>query len=305
LNKISRYTLDGSTGTLTKQGEVDADFQPTFIAAHPTRDLVYATAFCSDEVLAYSIDTTTGALTSLGSVAAGDGPASLTVSSNVVYVTNFNSNTVSVHEIGPAGALTLVQTMPTGAGPAGIGVDPTGRFAYVANHNQDKFTALSAFKIDASTGKLEATVPDAPFQTGRGPFAIAIHPTGSFIYITNKISNSVTAYRIDTTTGELTDVLGSAFVTEEGPKGVTIDPSGRFLYVGSGHVNKVSIHTIDSNGILQTPPSTVGAGEEPEGIVVDPTGKFVYAVNVVTKDISTYKIEPDGSLTEIFPRVLL
>jgi 6-phosphogluconolactonase len=52
-----------------------------------------------------------------------------------VYVANASSNNVSAYSIGASGALIPVPGSPFAAGtqPQSVAVDPTGRFAYVAN----------------------------------------------------------------------------------------------------------------------------------------------------------------------------
>jgi 6-phosphogluconolactonase (cycloisomerase 2 family) len=234
----------------------------------------------------------------LGSpVSAGNGPASITVdwTRDFVYVTNFDSDTVSVYEIQTNGTLKPVQTLTTGGGPDAIKIDSTGKFAYVANYRAD---TVSAYKINATTGELAATTPTSTYSTGvpSGPNAITTHPTdGSLIYVTNEESNTVSAFRINGTTGELTP-LGSPVATGSGPEGVTVDPSGKFAYVTDGRDNTISAYTI-SAGLLTAGPKVTASGD-PEGITVDPTGKFVYVVHRDTRDIFVYTINPaTGELT--------
>jgi DNA-binding beta-propeller fold protein YncE len=81
----------------------------------------------SNDIYAYAINALTGALTpAAGSpFAAGNGPASMTVTANgeFAYVVNYNDNTVSAYGITAAtGALTPVAGSPfaTGAGPASV-----------------------------------------------------------------------------------------------------------------------------------------------------------------------------------------
>ena len=289
-HKVVWYKVE-SSGALTSRGEICAGFQPTFIAADSTRKLAYVTNYSSDTVSAYTIGTD-GALALLGSpVPAGDGPASITVdwTRNFVYVTNFDSNTVSVYEIETNGTLKPVQTLSTGGGPDAIKIDSTGKFAYVANFRAD---TVSAYKINATTGELEATVPNATFQAGSGPNAITTHPTdGSIIYVTNEESNNILAYRINATTGELAP-LGSSVATGSGPEGMTVDPSGKFAYVSDGQADAISTYTIDATGALAVSGPNVPASGDPEGITVDPTGKFVYVVHRDTRDIFVYTIDP-------------
>ena len=86
-----------------------------------------------------------------------------------VYVANFYSNLVSAYSIGSTGSLTPVPGSPFGedaaVGPVSVAVDPTAKFAYVAN-------------LPATTSRLSASVPmgflypsrDRPSQGAKLPF---------------------------------------------------------------------------------------------------------------------------------------
>ena len=58
---------------------------------------------------------------------------------------------------------------------------------------------------------------------------IRIHPSGRFLYNTNRGHNSVTMFEIEPDTGEL-EVIGWESTRGEWPRGMNIDPSGTFLY---------------------------------------------------------------------------
>src|SRR6266702_4301554 len=110
-----------------------------------------------------------------------------------------------------------------------VTVDPSGKFAYVANYHSAN---ISAFTIDAATGALTA-VAGSPFAAGTNPFSIAVDPSGKFAYVANQNSNNVSAFTIDATTGALTAVAGSPFAAGTSPDSVAVAPSGKFLYVAN------------------------------------------------------------------------
>ena len=70
------------------------------------------------------------------------------------------------------GALSPVPGSPFAAGaqPSSILIDPTGKFAYVANSGAD---TVSAYTIDAGSGALTA-LPAAAIATGQAPLALAV-----------------------------------------------------------------------------------------------------------------------------------
>ena len=92
-----------------------------------------------------------------------------------------------------------------GANPRAIAIEPSGRFAYVANAASND---ISSYSIDPDTGK--------------NPRALAIDRRGMFVYCTNYSANTVSAYRIDPRTGALSELSGSPQPTGDGPFGIAI-----------------------------------------------------------------------------------
>ena len=99
-----------------------------------------------------------------------------------------------------AGTLTQVASADTGMAGRGLGIDPTGRFVYVANVNA---ASVSAFAIDARTG-VPTPLAGSPFATGgSGPTSISVDRTGRRVYTANQISGTVSVFDIDPVTGAL------------------------------------------------------------------------------------------------------
>jgi 6-phosphogluconolactonase (cycloisomerase 2 family) len=109
------------------------------------------------------------------------------------------------------------------------------------------------FSVDPSTGiltqiKVAATVPS--------PSWLAIHPRGNFLYAVNEISNfnggttgSVSAFAIDTTTGDLT-FLNVVSSQGSGPAHLSVDPLGQFVFVANYGGGSIAVLPILSNGSL-------------------------------------------------------
>jgi 6-phosphogluconolactonase len=96
---------------------------------------------------------------------------------------------------------------------------------------------VTAFDYDATTGqigKVLQTISTEP--TGySGPHStaeIAVHPSGKFLYASNRGHNSIVGYRIDPSTGGLS-MIGFATQGINFPRSFAIDPSGTWLYVAN------------------------------------------------------------------------
>ncbi len=202
----------------------------------------------SGDVSAYVIDPQSGALTPVAGspFAAGVSPTgvAITPDGKFAYVTNkFNAQhgldgDVSGFAIDPtSGALRAVPGSPfaTGKFPTGVAITPNGKFAYVPAWQSH---SVFAYAIDAHTGALEK-VKGSPFAGGGGgdhsSCGIAIDPTGTFAYTLNnnnlRQKNEAFGYKIDATSGALTQVPGSPFAVGKDVRGIAVDPTGKFAYV--------------------------------------------------------------------------
>ena len=100
-------------------------------------------------------------------------------------------------------------------GPISVAVDPSGKFAYVANFSPSN---VSAYSINAVTGALSAV--GAAVAAGKSPVSVTADPSGKFAYVANVNSDDVSAYSINPATGALSAV-GAAAAAGTGPVSVT------------------------------------------------------------------------------------
>jgi 6-phosphogluconolactonase (cycloisomerase 2 family)/uncharacterized protein YjdB len=291
---VSQFAI-GADGSLTPLStpSVVAGGGPNGIAANPTAPYVYVANYNSSNVSQYSIGVG-GLLTPLvtPTVAAGTNAASiaLTPTGTYAYVANNNfpgaTGSVSQYAIDAlgtptAGSLTPLSTptVPAGAWPNDVVVDPSGRFVYVVNSNTNASgNSISQYTIGAN-GLLTPMSP-ATVSTGTQPWSITIDAAGRNAYVPNRNNGNVgtvSHYTIDATTGALTLAVPVAPATNPvaagtGPSSLAIDPSGGFAYVTNRYPVDATPHTISqysiaANGDLTplTPPATAGA--QPTGII--------------------------------------
>jgi 6-phosphogluconolactonase len=230
-------------------------------------------------------------------------------------VANTLSNNVSGYTIDPStGALTAIAGSPfpeeLHAHPTSVAVDPSGKFAYVANKNFEnedflpRKGTISGYTIDPSTGALTA-IAGSPFKTaGLFPTSVAVDPSGKFAYVANVGSNNVLGYTINPTTGALAPMRRlKPIMSGSQPFSVAVDPSGKFAYVANlnlaGNVSGYAINPT-SGRLTLIAGTPFAAGREPDSVAVDPSGKFAYVANQADNNVSGYAINPTtGALTPI------
>jgi 6-phosphogluconolactonase len=275
----------------------------------PARYYVYVAATDTDipagVIEAYTIDSATGALTAItGSpfiTSASAVPMSITAdpARKFLYVANYDgtNGTISVYTINAdTGALTEVKgnlTYTNQDYPVSITVDPTGKFAYIANMNSDN---ISAYTINSATGALTEVI-GSPFATGSTPQSITVDPTGKFVYVVNRGDNNISAYTIDSLTGALTNQ--TYFTSGAAPSAITVDPAGKFVYVANYECT-ISVYTINATTGALTNVTNSLISTTPMSITVDPSGKFIYVANSNVNNILAYTINSaTGALTDI------
>ena len=277
---------------------------PTAPTAQIYPRFAYVANYGDNNVSQYAIGSD-GSLTpmTMPTVATGSGPAYVTVdpSGKYAYVANTGADdddgTVSQYIIESDGSLTPM-TMPTvGAGntPDSITVDPSGKYAYVANTGSEEVDDgnVSQYIIGSDGSLTPMTMPTV--AAGKGPDFVAIDPSGNYAYVTNLRSNNISQYTIGVG-GALTPMTTATVVAGSVPWSIAIDPSGKYAYVanfGGG----VSQYTIGVDGALSPMvTATVAAGVFPRWVTVDPSGKYAYVANAGDGTVSQYTIGTDGAL---------
>jgi len=140
-----------------------------------------------------------------------------------------------------------------GAGPRHLAFHPNGKFAYVINELQ---SSITAFSYDASRGELHKlkTVSTLPkgFSGSNDASEIKVHPSGKFLFASNRGHNSIAVFSIDSHTGTLTFV--DHFPTQgRTPRNFEIDPTGKLLFVANQDTNNIVVLRIDPNSGRLTP----------------------------------------------------
>jgi len=153
-----------------------------------------------------------------------------------------------------------------GAGPRHMVFRPDGRFAYVINEIN---STITAFGYDSKAGVLNelqsvSTLPG--YWEGRNSTAeIGIHPSGKYLYGSNRGHESVVLFSVDPDKGTLTFIEDQATGGKK-PRHFGIEPSGKHLAIANQDSDTLLICRIDAgNGRLK--PSGVFA-EAPSPVCV-------------------------------------
>jgi 6-phosphogluconolactonase len=142
-----------------------------------------------------------------------------------------------------------------GSGPRHFAFHPKGRFAYVIN---EILLTVTAFSADPASGALKeiqtltTLPPGESVQAGFSTAEVQVHPSGKFLYGSNRGHNSISVFSIDEKTGRLTYVHNES-TQGNTPRGFGIDPAGRFLLAGNQRSDSVVVFRIDPQTGRLTP----------------------------------------------------
>jgi 6-phosphogluconolactonase len=147
-----------------------------------------------------------------------------------------------------------------GAGPRHMAFTPDGRHAYVLN---EMHSTVTAFAYDASAGVLKElqTLPTIPpgFTGQNSGAEIAVHPSGKFVYASNRGHDSIAVFTIDGSKGTLTLVANEP-IGGRTPRHFGIDPAGEWITVAGQASDTLLTARIDpATGRFKPAPAPVTA----------------------------------------------
>ena len=151
--------------------------------------------------------------------------------------------------------------VPPGGGPRHLAIHPGGKFAYA---NNEMGLSVTAFTRDLATGALTSmqTMPSLPEGTstkGVSTAEIFCHPSGQWLYISNRGHDTIAVYAI-APDGRLT-WIENAPAHVKVPRGFGIDPSGQWLVTAGQDDDRIAVLKIDqTNGTLTPNGQTAEVG---------------------------------------------
>jgi len=132
-----------------------------------------------------------------------------------------------------------------GSGPRHLAFHPNARFLYVINELNSTIDALAYDAQNGSMRELQSISTLPKDYTGHNDTAeIQVHPSGKFLYGSNRGHDSIAVFMIDRKAGTLTPV---EYVPTQGktPRNFTLDPTGTYLLAANEKSNNIVVFKID------------------------------------------------------------
>ena len=139
-----------------------------------------------------------------------------------------------------------------GSGPRHLAFHPSGKYVFV---NNEMTSTVTSFAYDPVRGSLTEihTLSTLPQPTpGNSTAETVVHPSGKFVYVSNRGHDSLAMFQCDPATGRLT-AIGHQSTGGKTPRNFNIDPSGRYLLAANQSTNNVVVLRVDASSGKLTP----------------------------------------------------
>jgi 6-phosphogluconolactonase (cycloisomerase 2 family)/fibronectin type 3 domain-containing protein len=204
---IYYYSINNSTGALTRLGTAVTDNNPRGLVVSPDGKYLFVTSMSSNTVRAYKISSD-GSLALVIGRYTSTSPFKMAISPSGknLYVANFAGGSVSQYSIDTStGTLSdhaiLGADISVGSNPTSVAIDPSGSFLYVANAVAGGSGTIDLCSVNPSTGALTKgsyAVCDAYCNQ------VAVDYSGQYLLAACSGSKTVELFSINKSTGALT-----------------------------------------------------------------------------------------------------
>lgn len=308
-NKLLRFAMNPTTGTLTLLEEIPLNGAPGPLAVDPTQRYLYIGLRSTKEIVSYQIEPSSGALTPFGpTVALAADPCYLATdkSGRWLLTASYSGGQASVYPIAEDGSVNGKDSCTVHTEPCAhcLETDPTNRFAFLPHVAQSN--VIYQYHFDATNGQL---TPNSPariaHQPNVGPRHYVYHPTLKVVYFSNEQEGSVTAYHLDPERGTLVSfqtlsTLPTGFTGDNTCAQIHIHPQGHLLYVSNRGHDSIAGYAIDGDTGMLTALGQQPTEPTPRAFNFDPTGNFLYVTGQGSGQMTAYRVDQEsGALQEL------
>jgi 6-phosphogluconolactonase len=323
--------FDSVTGTLSEPVLAAKCEQPSFLAIHPTRSLLYAVTEQHSQaaLYAFTYQKSTGELTlldektipaqsschlclcrtsDLGSDSESQSESQSQSQFEAVVVANYTSGNIVSFPILTDGKIGDMATNCPHAGngpntarqktphPHAVYFDTENKTIAVPDLGIDR---VMYYHIDMKTAKLTAK-EDQPYlilPPGGGPRHLAVSKDKRFTYVNNELSSTVCVFEMKNKTmvQEISTLPEGAVVPNNSTAEIEIASSGRFLYVSNRGDDSIAVFAVEpKSGQLSRIQNISSGGKHPRFFTLDPSGYFLLSCNMETNNINVFAVHPEN-----------
>ena len=247
--------------SLTETGKLSTEsYAPCHIALDQTGEFVFVSNYVGGVVVVYK-KKADGSLEKKQKINLDDPESSnahsVSISANNkhAYVADLGNDKIRNFDFDAESGLLTLNKQPfleleKGAGPRHFTFSKDDKFGYSINELN---SSISVFGINETGGlKVIQNISSLPddFTDKNSAADIHLHPSGKFLYASNRGHNNIAAFKIDENSGKL-EAISATSTLGKNPRNFAISPEGSYLYAANQDSNTISIFKIDpENGEL-------------------------------------------------------
>ena len=231
-------------------------YAPCYIAEDKTGQFIFVANYVGGVVMMYKKEND-GSLQKAQNITFDNPeeshPHSVSIPSNNehIYVADLGNDKIWIFDLNIEKAELNPNAQPfvkleEGAGPRHFTFSKNEEFAYSINELN---STVTVFRVKENGGlEIIQTVSSLPedFQGENSAADIHLHPSGKFLYTSNRGHNSLASFSVNAETGHL-EPLGFTSTQGEVPRNFAIAPAGDFLYVANQNSDNLVGFRIDNN----------------------------------------------------------
>ena len=261
---VVAFAVDQATGNLTRLNEQPSEGAgPCYLIVDKSGKNVLVANYDGGTVAVLPIDET-GRLKPASSVIVhhGNGPnrqrqdrphahsINVDPANRFAFAADLGADRIFIYRFDPAAGKLTPNDPPAaviapGSGPRHFAFHPTGRFAYLIN---EMASTITVFWYDAENGSLSTvqTISTLPkgFKGENTTAEIVVHPSGKYVYGSNRGHDSIAIFSVDAASGHLT-AIGHEPTQGHTPRNFSIDPTGTYLLAANLDSNTVTVFHLD------------------------------------------------------------
>ena len=248
-NRVGAYAIDQATGALTFINDVSsAGMGPAHVSVDVDGTHALVANYTDGAIAVLPIRGDGGVMAASQTLQAGANAHQIVTDATNAFVLVPCKGDDWIAQYTYAGGTLTPNATPraltdTGAGPRHIAFAPGAPYAYSINELSSTVTAF-AFSAGRLT-PLQTVSSRASGATGSNTGAeITVHPTGAYVYASNRGDNTIAVFRIAPATGMIT-LVGHVPTGGMTPRSFAIDPSGAWLFAANQSSDTVVAFAID------------------------------------------------------------
>ena len=259
---IISYSINSETGKLTQLSKESLPDNMVYISVDNIGRFLLSVSYTGAKIVVNPIESN-GLVQAepIQIIPTGPKPHSILVdqSNKFVYVPHLGNDQIKQFLFNAStGTLTpndpdVVYTKDD-SGPRHFVFSPNNKFIYVSNELDG---TVYSYEMNNKTGALTEIQRISVFpphtmnnelssdsqDTTKKIADIHITPDGKWLYVSERATNTITAFSVDDNTGNLAYI--ESYDTEEIPRGFNIDPNGNFVIVAGQKSDHVAVHSIN------------------------------------------------------------